>query len=169
MDTAWLTDAKQITENYFNEWNKLLNEEDQFKTEESQKMKQCEYQIGDVFVAKNEISDVNSGQALLICPGYDKDNLEVFQGKKGVVVTVYKQCEDCGGIEGTERFYFDYNEYFEVVDVSSELINGILTIQVDYDTEGNVDIMDAYDYINMADQIENEKNAIKVDENEIKN
>jgi hypothetical protein len=103
-------------------------------------MKQCEFECGDVFVVKDEFENIYDGEVLLACPGYDKNSFIVNKGNKGVSIKVLKLCEDCGELNEIEEFTFDYNGYHEVEDVTYEVCNGLLTLQVYYNMDGNVEI-----------------------------
>jgi len=96
--------------------------------------------LGNVFVTKDEVDEVMNGEAIIICPGYNKENFSVNQSDKGVVVTVFNKHINCGDIDGIEEFTFDFNEYFKVKKVSYNVRDGIFILQVDYITDNNVEI-----------------------------
>jgi hypothetical protein len=127
--------AKELSVFWNDENNNNIN-----KAEEKQNMKQCEFQLGDIVVVKDEFENVFDGEAILAIPGYDEDNFIINKGNKGVAITVFKLCDNCGELDEAEEFTFDYNGYYEVEDVVCEVHNGLLTLQVYYNMDGNIEI-----------------------------
>lgn len=112
--------------------------------EENEKMNKCEFELGDILVAKDEVGEVIDGSAILICPGYNKDDFTVVQNDKGICVAAMKKYDEYNGdmleTNDVEEFCFDFNKYFKVEKVNYNVRDGIFILNVDYDTNGNVEI-----------------------------
>lgn len=156
---VWLTSAPQNEKNNFaNELLKLPKQkENYFKwiafdemndinniQEEKENMNKCEFELGDILVAKDEVDEVLDGTAILLCCGYNKDDFTVVQNDKGVCVAAMKKHIECDGDmyeeNDIEEFQFNFNKYFKVEKVSYNVRDGIFILNVDYDTNGNVEI-----------------------------
>jgi hypothetical protein len=104
--------------------------------EEEQEM--SNFQLGDIFVVKNKISDFLDGEAIIVAAGYDETDFDINQSDKGVCVTFYSMCEDCEDLK-VKEFTFDFNPYRKVEDVKYNVRNGIFVLQVAYAVGSNVE------------------------------
>jgi hypothetical protein len=140
-DIIFLFDGKSTKYlKYYNEVWLDVTQEYNNKPEETKNMKQCEFELGDLIVVKDEFENIFDGEVLIACPGYDESNLIMNKGSKGVSITALKLCDNCGELEEVEEFTFDFNGYHEVEDVTCDVYNGLLTLQVIYKMDGNVEI-----------------------------
>lgn len=135
---------EKLTENYMDvfEYSTLLYyecDENQNNQEEQEEMNMYEFEIGDVFVQKNELDNIFSGEAIIVAPGFSIDDFIVNDGVNCINVLVKgDKCPNCGESEITE-FNLMLNPNYKVKSKSKKMRDGLLFITVIYDLDDNVE------------------------------
>jgi hypothetical protein len=123
----------------FSSWEK---ENKTQKEEKTETMNNCEFELGDVFVYKNELDNINDAKVIIICPNYNKNDFLVNDGNGYINVIVDAGiCEDCGEPE-TYEFNFVLNPCYKVKNKEWNVRDGLFILEVEYDTESNVKLND---------------------------
>jgi hypothetical protein len=114
------------------------NENETNKSEEETGMNMCEFEIGDVWVQKDNINNIFDGEAIIVAPGLSTDDFIINDGNNCInVIVIGNECRDCGEPKINE-FNFMLNPFYKVKKKSRTMENGLLYLQVDYDVEDNI-------------------------------
>lgn len=90
------------------------------------------FNLGDVKLVKNDFDILESGEAIILCPGYGKDDFIVQENEDGVLVVVKTK-------EGRwDEFNFGYDPDYKPSKTTYGVKDGVFRLKAEYNLKSNV-------------------------------
>jgi hypothetical protein len=101
---------------------------------EEKQMNVCEFKLGNVSVVKNELDLLESGEVIILAPGYTNEDFTVNEFVDKVTVVIKLK-------DGTYKEYvFELDTDYELATLKRNVRNGVFRLKATYTLESNVEI-----------------------------
>jgi hypothetical protein len=139
----WIVDPQETTKNstnYANVFEKVKelsgfwDEPNKNNIMEEKQMNVCEFKLGDVAVIKTELDVLESGEVIILAPGYINDDFTVNEFDDKVTVVIKLK-------DGTyDEYVFELNTDYELATLKRNVRDGVFRLKGTYTLENNVEI-----------------------------